>query len=156
MHPLDQVTSVARFNGAIDDMVALLRSLNVMPRAGSAMDQQLRDAFAALYHSTYRDLRSAATRDDEFRFGASFAGLGDLAAKIVNATKTPNGREGIKPHLHNMVAGSAQMNTVSPSIDAAANKHASFTLPHLRSARVLWLISRIRTPARTAPIPTCY
>ena len=63
-------------------------------------------------------------RADEFRFGASLAGLGDLGSKILNAAKSPAGLSVMKPHLHNMVAGSAQMNSLSPSIDAAANKHS--------------------------------
>ena len=124
MHPRDQMIPVARFDTAIERMMALLASVDLVPGAGSKFAEQHRDAFAAMYHSTYRDLRTSVTRKDEFQFGASLASLGDLAKKIVDAAARPDGLEVIKPHLRNMLTGSAQMNTASASTDAAANKHS--------------------------------
>lgn len=123
MHPRDQVVTFAAFDRAVQDMEALLESLGIKAAAGSTIQQQLRGAFTALYHANYTDLRSTATRGDEFRYGAELCGMGDLARKILDADATAGGRSVIEPHLRNMVKGSAQMNAPSPSIDAAANKH---------------------------------
>jgi len=123
MHPRDQVVTFAAFDKAIRDMERLLESLGIQTAPGSKIEDQCRNAFTALYHANYLDLRSTVLRADEFGYGAALCGMGDLAKKILDADATSGGREVIEPHLRNMVKGSAQMNTPSPSIDAAANKH---------------------------------
>ena len=124
MHPRDQIVRFEAFDKAITDMMALLEQLELSPKSGSTIAQQHSNAFAALYHSVYKDLRSSVSRADEFRNGASLAGLGDLSKKILDAAATSGGLEIITPHLRNMIAGNAQMTDPSLSIDAAANKHS--------------------------------
>lgn len=123
MDSRDQIISFPCFNAAIDNLMVLLDSVDLRPAGNSVLQQEHQDAFAAFYHAVFHDERSTASREDEMRFGASLAGLGDLAAKINRVAAMPGGLVKIRPHLENMIKGSARMNGVSPSIDAANNKH---------------------------------
>lgn len=107
MHPRDQTVPFDSFDKAIGEMNTLLNNLGILPKPESKIAQQQNNAFAALYHSIYTDLRLSVSRSDEFRDGASLAGLGDLSKKIVDAAATSGGLKIMTPHLRNMIKGSA-------------------------------------------------